>query len=187
MKPAAFATGPPLVDEREDAAMALQMGPYHDMARLLQPAYGQMQSQQAMLHSGAGFAPGLFPQYLHQPFAMHPQLLASTFQIQQQAPHLQPPVAPQPPSATASTAAAAATTTVAIRSALDSASVTSAALAASLPTKPSAVAAPTLAASTCIPAGGPSSPAATATSFLSETTVQPITARPAEVLPADCL
>ena len=113
MKPAAFATGPPLVDEREDAAMALQMGPYHDMARLLQPAYGQMQSQQAMLHSGAGFAPGLFPQYLHQPFAMHPQLLAPTFQIQQQAPHLQPPVAPQPPSATASTAAAAATTTVA--------------------------------------------------------------------------
>ena len=113
MKRAAFATGPPLVDEREDAAMALQMGPYHDMARLLQPAYGQMQSQQAMLHSGAGFAPGLFPQYLHQPFAMHPQLLAPTFQIQQQAPHLQPPVAPQPPSATTSTAAAAATTTVA--------------------------------------------------------------------------
>ena len=51
--PAAFATGPPLVDQREDTAMAPQMAAYHAMARLLQPSYGQMPSQQAMLHGGA--------------------------------------------------------------------------------------------------------------------------------------
>ena len=110
--PAAFATGPPLVDEREDTAMAPQMAAYHAMARLLQPSYGQMPPQQAMLHSGA--AQGLFPQHLHQPFAMHPQLLATTFQAQQQAPHLQPPVAPLPPSAAAASTAAATTTTTTI-------------------------------------------------------------------------
>ena len=128
--PIAFATGPPLVDEREDAAMMA----YHDMTRLLQPGYGQMPSQQAMLHGGAGFAPGLFPQYLHQPFGMHPQLLAPTFQIQQQAPHLQPPVAPQPPS---STAAAATTTTIAVAAATATAAPAKKARRPSVPPQPS--------------------------------------------------
>ena len=93
------------------------------------------------------------------------------------------------PAATASLASAAIAATVATvttRAALASAPVASAALAASLPAKPGAVAAPALSASAYIPAGGPSLPTTIATSF-PERTVQPITARPAEVLPADGL
>ena len=96
-----------------------------------QHAVAQPPPRQAVLYGGAEFTPGLFPQYLHHPFALHPQLMAfGTWAPQQQtgqeAPHpqqqashlqqtvhlqqvshLQPLVAP-PPLSTASTGAAAA-------------------------------------------------------------------------------
>tara|TARA_B100000795_G_scaffold139464_1_gene104363 strand:- start:71 stop:919 length:849 start_codon:yes stop_codon:yes gene_type:complete len=46
--------------------------------------------RQAVLYGGAEFTPGLFPQYLHHPFALHPHLMAfGTWAPQQQVPHPQ--------------------------------------------------------------------------------------------------